>query len=85
MESVRLLLIIIAYRSIFDIYEVELDWQPLDVQRKDQFLRCEKDSKDNSVNDSRKTPLVSLETVLETDEEEGEDFEFERSEKTKAV
>ena len=75
---------IIAYRSIFDTYEVELDWRPLDVQRKDHFLRNEKDSKnkdskDKSVNDSRQTPLVSLETVLETEEEEGEDFEFERS------
>lgn len=66
---------IVTFHPISDMYEVELDWRPLDVQvteyKKNELLEMQKTSSSMSPPPSKSTDARSqpLETVFEADEE----------------
>ena len=61
---------VLTFDSIFDMYEIELDWRPLNIQVAEYRVLQVKDAKPKVSTPKRKasTDVPALETVLETEE-----------------
>uniref|UniRef100_A0A7S4ERR4 Uncharacterized protein n=1 Tax=Pseudo-nitzschia australis TaxID=44445 RepID=A0A7S4ERR4_9STRA len=58
-----------GFDSDFDLYDVELDWRPLDVQVREHLAKIEDETiRPKQGKETEKRPSTVLETVVETDE-----------------